>query len=60
MFKHASAEDFHRIGELNFLGNVYGAKAVLPRLGQIRGISLAYIVLMSCKNQLSVAEHGVR
>jgi NAD(P)-dependent dehydrogenase (short-subunit alcohol dehydrogenase family) len=36
-FKQASIEDFRRIIEINFLGQVYGAKAALPHLERSRG-----------------------
>ncbi len=33
-FKEASPEDFRRVVEVNFLGQVHGAKAALPHLEQ--------------------------
>jgi NAD(P)-dependent dehydrogenase (short-subunit alcohol dehydrogenase family) len=54
-FKQASLEDFRRIMEVNFLGNVHGAKAALPYLEQTGG---AFISIGSALSDRGVPLQG--
>jgi NAD(P)-dependent dehydrogenase (short-subunit alcohol dehydrogenase family) len=54
-FKQASLDDFRRIMEINFLGQVYGAKAALPYLEQTGG---AFISIGSALSDRGVPLQG--